>query len=164
MSSIFNLSRSTLAVRYASDTSGTNFSADKDNSRKYIGIKVIDDPNKVLVASDFTGLWQRYVGDIEFDSWYSISDGSQASYTLSTDNGCQQKINVSSNSNGTITLTAPTLSSLYPTFLLEITKTGTTNIQVGSTVVLDTSKVGVYNLCWCWNGTTTKRFLPVELF
>lgn len=161
---MITITNSFFVIRYASDDSGTDFSSTPSNTRKYIGVKVTNNPDAVFTADDYVGLWQRYVGDIEFDSWYSISDGNQSSYSLSATNGCQQKINVSSNSNGTITLTAPTLSSLYPTFLLEITKTGTTNIQVDSTVVLDTSKVGVYNLCWCWNGTTTKRFLPVELF
>lgn len=161
---VVKITRSYVKIRYASDDQGTDFSDTPSNSRKYMGFKVVDNPSVVLTVSDFTGLWQRYIGDIELDTWYAISDGTQASYTLSTVNGCQQKIDVTSNVNATITLTAPTLSSAIPTFIIEITKTAATSIQVGSTVILDTSKVGVYQVCWCWNGSTTKRYLPVELF
>lgn len=164
MSSVINIARALPAIRFASDSSGTNFSATSANTRKWIGIILIDDPNQVLTAADFTGKWQKYVGDIELDTWFSIADGTLASYTLEVANGCQQKLDVSSNANGTVTLTAPVLSADLPTFVLEITKTAATNIQVGATVILDTSKVGIYQVCWSWNGVTTKRYLPVELF
>lgn len=50
-------------IRYASDSQGTDFSAAQSASLKYIAIKATTEPIEEPAASDFAGLWVKYLGD-----------------------------------------------------------------------------------------------------
>ena len=50
-------------VRYASDDQGTDFSDAPAITRKYIAIKTTTEPIAEPAASDFTGLWMKFLGD-----------------------------------------------------------------------------------------------------
>ena len=49
-------------VAYASDSNGTGFSLSPGSGLSYIAFKVSAVPLEPPVASDFTGLWSRYIG------------------------------------------------------------------------------------------------------
>lgn len=50
-------------IRYASDASGSDFSADPDNSLQYVAFKTTSTKLVNPVASDFDGLWFHFKGD-----------------------------------------------------------------------------------------------------
>lgn len=50
-------------VAYASDASGTDFSLTASSSLKYIAVKKTGTWIETPEASDFTGLWVKYIGD-----------------------------------------------------------------------------------------------------
>lgn len=74
-------------IRYASDTSGAGFSATPSDSLPFIGVKTTTTAIVSPSASDFTGLWVRYIPDSLDASAITFSPGAHADWNAEEDPG-----------------------------------------------------------------------------
>ena len=92
-------------------------------------------------------------------TWKTVSTTS-GSYAVVIGNGLQQKVTLT----GNITLTPPVLNSTYYSLILQITKTSNQTVSINSTTVLDSSKVGTFQIKWFYDGTNTYRYEPIQVY
>ena len=92
-------------------------------------------------------------------TWKTVSTTS-GSYAVVIGNGLQQKVTLT----GNITLTPPLLNSTYYSLILQITKTSNQTVSINSTTVLDSSKVGTFQIKWFYDGTNTYRYEPIQVY
>lgn len=81
-------------IRYASDASGSDFSADPDNSLQYVAFKTTSTKLVNPVASDFDGLWFHFKGDpgSEINTWLNgvvdpTTEGNDGDHYINTATG-----------------------------------------------------------------------------
>ena len=92
-------------------------------------------------------------------TWKTVSTTS-GSYAVVIGNGLQQKVTLT----GNITLTPPVLNSTYYSLILQITKTSNQTVSINSTTILDSSKVGTFQIKWFYDGTNTYRYEPIQVY
>lgn len=68
-----------LYVAYASNSSGADFSLTPSTNLKYVAIKNSDTEIQSPSASDFTGLWQQYIGDPGASAYVYVAYASSSS-------------------------------------------------------------------------------------
>ena len=105
------------------------------------------------------GCFKRRINRILSKTWKTVSTTS-GSYAVVIGNGLQQKVTLT----GNITLTPPVLNSTYYSLILQITKTSNQTVSINSTTVLDSSKVGTFQIKWFYDGTNTYRYEPIQVY
>lgn len=74
-------------IAFASDSSGSDFSLTPSNLLKYIAIKVTSYSISNPAASDFAGLWTKYIGE-DGDNAFTVDDA----LSSSSENAVQNKV------------------------------------------------------------------------